>query len=189
MVSCDTLNAAAGKRLRRGADRLVHGGQFACDLLRRPPAAQAVDDRSPKRHLRVRARLAPTIVRGTAAQQLTLLGRSAQAKSSVWAQMTDGSGASVTDPPIRFFAYSLSRSTEVAQRLYVGPREGGVPKSDGYEVYNKIALAHQLVQIGCCANCRRHFKDASKNGRAPDQLPAKFVAPIGVFYSDKALAK
>ena len=66
-------------------------------------------------------------------------GRSAQSKSYMWAQMTDGSGASGTGPPIRLFAYSPSRSTEAAQRLYVGAREGGVLMSDGYEVYNKIA--------------------------------------------------
>lgn len=32
--------------------------------------------------------------------------------------------------------------------------------TDGYEVYNKIALANKLVQIGCWAHCRRYFNDA-----------------------------
>jgi transposase len=40
--------------------------------------------------------------------------RSAQSKSYMWAQMTDGFGASGTGPPIRLFAYSPSRSTEGA---------------------------------------------------------------------------
>lgn len=88
----------------------------------------------------------------TEIQVLKEAGRSAQSKSYMWAQMTDGSGASGTGPPIRLFAYSPSRSTEAAQRLYVGVREGGVLMSDGYEVYNKIALANKLVHIGCWAH-------------------------------------
>jgi len=107
--------------------------------------------------------------------------------------MTDGSGASGTGPPIRLFAYSPSRSTEAAQRLYVGVREGGVLMSDGYEVYNKIALANKLVHIGCWAHCRRYFNDAlqalPKANRGPEQLAARFIALIGKLYRVEALAK
>ena len=47
--------------------RLVHARQFARDLLRRPAAAQAVDDRAPQRRLRVRVQLAPTGAGGATA--------------------------------------------------------------------------------------------------------------------------
>ena len=129
----------------------------------------------------------------TEIQVLKEAGRSAQSKSYMWAQMTDGSGACGTGPPIRLFAYSPSRSTEAAQRLYVGAREGGVLMSDGYEVYNKIALANKLVHIGCWAHCRRYFNDAlqalPKANRGPEQLAARFIALIGKLYRVEALAK
>ena len=116
-----------------------------------------------------------------------------ESKSYMWAQMTDGSGASGTGPPIRLFAYSPSRSTEAAQLLYVGAREGGVLMTDGYEVYNKIALANKLVQIGCWAHCRRYFNDAlqalPKANRGAEQLAARFIALIGKLYRVEALAK
>ncbi len=129
----------------------------------------------------------------TEIQVLKEAGRSAQSKSYMWAQMADASGASGTGPPIRLFAYSPSRSTEAAQRLYVGAREGGVLMSDGYEVYNKIALANKLVHIGCWAHCRRYFNDAlqalPKANRGPEQLAARFIALIGKLYRVEALAK
>lgn len=129
----------------------------------------------------------------TVIQVLKEAGRSAQSKSYMWAQMTDGSGASGTGPPIRLFAYSPSRSTEAAQRLYVGAREGGVLMSDGYEVYNKLALANKLVHVGCWAHCRRYFNDAlqalPKARRGPEQLAARFIALIGKLYRVEALAK
>jgi transposase len=129
----------------------------------------------------------------TEIQVLKEAGRSAQSKSYMWAQMTDGSGACGTGPPIRLFAYSPSRSTEAAQRLYVGAREGGVLMSDGYEVYNKIAVANKLVHIGCWAHCRRYFNDAlqalPKANRGPEQLAARFIELIGKLYRVEALAK
>lgn len=129
----------------------------------------------------------------TEIQVLKEAGRSAQSKSYMWAQMTDGSGACGTGPPIRLFAYSPSRSTEAAQRLYVGAREGGVLMSDGYEVYNKVALANKLVHVGCWAHCRRYFNDAlqalPKANRGPEQLAARFIALIGKLYRVEALAK
>ncbi|MBS3998684.1 MAG: IS66 family transposase [Hydrogenophaga sp.] len=128
----------------------------------------------------------------TEVQVLKEAGRSAQSKSYMWAQMTNGSGACGTGPPIRLFAYSPSRSTEAAQRLYVGAREGGVLMSDGYEVYNKIAVANQLVHIGCWAHCRRYFHDAlqalPKANRGPEQLAARFIALIGKLYRVEVLA-
>lgn len=129
----------------------------------------------------------------TEIQVLKEAGRSAQSKSYMWAQMTDRSGVSGTGPPIRLFAYSPSRSTEAAQRLYAGAREGCVLMSDGYEVYNKIASTNKLVHIGCWAHCRRYFHDAlqalPKANRGPEQLAARFIALIGKLYRVEALAK
>ena len=57
-------------------------------------------------------------------------GKSAQSKSFMWAQMTQGSGPDGTGPPIRLFGYSPSRSTAAAQMLYAGVRPGSVLMSD-----------------------------------------------------------
>lgn len=46
----------------------------------------------------------------TELQVLKEPGRSAQSKSYMWAQMTDGSGRDGTGPPIRLFAYAPSHS-------------------------------------------------------------------------------
>jgi len=56
----------------------------------------------------------------TELQVLKEPGRRAQAKSYIWAQMTDGSGNDGQGPPIRLFAYAPSRSTKTARELYAG---------------------------------------------------------------------
>ena len=96
----------------------------------------------------------------TQIQVLKEPGKSAQSKSYMWVQMTQGSGADGTGPPIRLFAYAASRSTAAAQILYAGMRPGAVLMTDGYAVYDQIASAHQLVHLGCWAHCRRDFNDA-----------------------------
>lgn len=53
----------------------------------------------------------------TELQVLKEPGRSAQARSYVWAQMTEGSGKDGTGPPIRLFSYAPSRSTAAATTL------------------------------------------------------------------------
>jgi len=101
----------------------------------------------------------------TELQVLKEPGRSAQTKSFMWAQMTDGSGANGTGPPIRLFAYSPSRSTKTARELYAGMRQGAAFMSDGYDVYDAIATEHKLVHLGCWTHCRRYF-----NGVPPANL-------------------
>ena len=129
----------------------------------------------------------------TQIQVLKEPGKSAQSKSYMWVQMTQGSGTKGTGPPIRLFAYSPSRSTAAAQALYAGIRPGAVLMSDGYAVYDQIASAHQLVHLGCWAHCRRGFNDAlqalSKSARGADQLAAQFVALIGQLYALEAKAR
>ncbi|MEN9398288.1 MAG: hypothetical protein RLZ81_2818 [Pseudomonadota bacterium] len=129
----------------------------------------------------------------TELQVLKEPGRAAQTKSYVWAQMTDGSGRDGTGPPIRLFSYSPSRSTATAMTLYAGIRAGAVLMTDGYDVYDKVALTHQLVHLACWAHCRRYFHDAlqalPKNQRGPDQLAPQFIALIGKLYHVEAQAK
>jgi transposase len=129
----------------------------------------------------------------TQIQVLKEPGKSAQSKSYMWAQMTQGSGPAGTGPPIRLFAYSPSRSTAAAQILYAGMRAKSVLMTDGYAVYDQIAQAHQLVHLACWAHCRRDFNDAlqalPKNVRTPDQLAAQFIALIGKLYAVEAKAR
>jgi transposase len=129
----------------------------------------------------------------TELQVLKEPGRSAQAKSYVWAQMTNGSGRDGTGPPIRLFTYSPSRSTKTAMALYAGIRQGAVLMTDGYDVYDAVAQAHHLVLLGCWTHCRRYFHDAlqalPKEQRGPGQLAARFLALIGKLYEVEAQAK
>lgn len=120
-------------------------------------------------------------------------GRKAQAKSYMWVQMTQASGADGTGPPIRLFGYSPSRSTQAARTLYEGMRPGGVLMSDGYEPYAAIAEQHRLVHLGCWTHCRRYFHEAlqalPKDRRGPKQLPARFIELIGRLYKVEADAR
>ncbi len=120
-------------------------------------------------------------------------GRSAQAKSYLWAQMTEGSGRDGTGPPIRMFGYSPSRSTKTALALYAGIRRGAVLMSDGYDVYDAVAKEHGLVHLGCWAHARRYFNDAlqalPKEQRNAGNVAAKFLALIGKLYHVEAQAK
>jgi transposase len=139
--------------------------------------------------------LAAPIVHGdeTELQVLKEPGRKAQAKSYLWAQMTEASGEDGTGPPIRLFAYSPSRSTEAARTLYAGMRRGGVLMSDGYKPYEAIAQEHALVHLGCWAHARRGFHEAlqalPKDRRGPEQLPARFIELIGQMHHVEAEAK
>ena len=74
--------------------------------------------------LSIQVRMDSPIVYGdeTEVQVLNEPGRNAQAKSYMWVQMTEASGADGAGPPIRLFAYSPSRSTQAAMTLYEGMR-------------------------------------------------------------------
>lgn len=128
----------------------------------------------------------------TELQVLKESGRTAQAKSYLWAQMTDGSGRDGKGPRIRLFAYAPSRSTATASQLYAGIRPGAVLMTDGYEPYDAVADQHGLVHLGCWAHVRRRFfdalKSAPKDQRGPEQLPARFIDLIGKLYHVEAEA-
>ena len=123
----------------------------------------------------------------TQIQVLKEPGKSAQSKSYMWAQMTQGSDPTGAGPAIRLFAYSPSRSTQAAQVLYAGMRGGTVLMTDGYAVYDQISNANQLVHLACWAHCRRDFNDAlqalPKHARGREPLAAQFMALIGKLYA------
>jgi len=129
----------------------------------------------------------------TEVQVLKEPGRRPQAKSYMWVQMTETSGAEGTGPPIRLFDYQPSRGTEAAKALYEGMKPGGVLMSDGYEPYEVVARQHLLVHLGCWAHCRRYFHEAlqalPKDKRGPDQLAARFIELIGRLYHVEAQAR
>lgn len=129
----------------------------------------------------------------TELQVLKEPGRKAQAKSYIWAQMTDGCGKDGRGPPIRLFAYSPSRSTHTALQLYAGVGRGAVLMTDGYEPYDAVAEKHQLVHLACWAHCRRYFIEAlqalPKDKRTSDQLPARFIELIAQLYKVEAQAR
>jgi transposase len=128
----------------------------------------------------------------TEIQVLKEPGRRAQTKSYMWAQMCEKSGADSTGPPIRLFAYTPSRATEAALRLYAGAGPGAL-MTDGYEPYSQVAKTNQLVHLACWAHCRRYFFDAMqalpKDKRGPEQLAVRFIELIGKLYKVESQAK
>ncbi len=125
----------------------------------------------------------------TTVQVLKEPGRKAQTKSYMWAQM-NGAG---TGPPVRLFAYAPGRGGVHAEKLYAGIRPGAALVSDGYEVYNGIAMMHGLTHLGCWSHVRRPFIKAEeaipKAARSPDQIATRFIRLIAKLYRAEALAK
>ena len=74
-----------------------------------------------------------------------------------------GSGCGPAGPPGRrivLFDYDPSRGGAVPMRLFEGFK--GILLTDGYEPYNAVASAYQLVHAGCWAHARRYFDEARK---------------------------
>jgi transposase len=61
---------------------------------------------------------------------------------------------------VLLFDYAPSRSAEIAKRLLLGFK--GILLTDGYEAYDSVAEAQNLVHAGCLAHARRYFKDVTK---------------------------
>jgi transposase len=120
----------------------------------------------------------------TTFQVLKEKGRKPQTKSYLWSQMT-GSG-----PPICCFTYTPGRGAKLADKLFVGVREGAVLMTDGYEPYNGIAQRYQLVHLGCWVHARRYFVKAEDNvpkaARSPDLLATRFIKLIGKLFVAEA---
>jgi transposase len=122
----------------------------------------------------------------TTVQVLKEPGRAPQTKSYMWAQM-NGSG-----PPVRLFSYAPGRSKQLGADLWVGMRRGAVLMTDGYEPYNAIASANELVHLGCWAHCRRYFVEAEavlpKEARGRHQPATQFIHLIGKLYAAESRA-
>ena len=120
----------------------------------------------------------------TTFQVLKEKGRKPQTKSYLWSQMT-GSGT-----PICCFSYTPGRGAKLADKLFVGVREGAALMTDGYEPYNGIAQRYQLVHLGCWVHCRRYFVKAEDNvpkaARSPDLLATRFIKLIGKLFVAEA---
>lgn len=117
----------------------------------------------------------------TTFQVLKEPGRRAQAKSYIWAQM-NGSG-----PPVRLFSYAPGRGAAHARAIYAGIRPGTALITDGYELYNGLAVDNQLVHLGCWAHARRGFIKAEeavpKAARTPQLTATRFVKLIGRLFA------
>ncbi|QCX50771.1 IS66 family transposase [Ralstonia pseudosolanacearum] len=120
----------------------------------------------------------------TTFQVLKEPGRRAQAKSYVWVQM-NGSG-----PPVRLFSYAPGRGAAHAHAIYAGIRPGTALITDGYELYNGLAIDNQLVHLGCWAHARRGFIKAEeavpKAARTPQLTATRFVKLIGRLFAAEA---
>ena len=122
----------------------------------------------------------------TVVQVLKEPGRPAKTKSYLWAQMNG------TGPPVRLFSYRPTRSTAQAVSLYAGIKPHSVLMTDGYEPYNEVARANELVHLGCWAHVRRYFIDAEqalpKEQRA-DHPVTEFIGRIGRLFAVEARAQ
>jgi transposase len=120
----------------------------------------------------------------TTFQVLKEPGRRPQTKSYLWAQMS-GAG-----PPVRLFTYTPGRGSKHGDYLYAGIRSGAVLMTDGYELYNGIARANQLVHLGCWSHARRLFIKAEdaipKAARGLDQIATRFIRTIAKLYAAEA---
>jgi hypothetical protein len=108
-------------------------------------------------------------------------GRPAQSKSWLWLQMSAGS-----DPPVRLFTYSPSRSAKTAVDLYAGA-SGKALLSDGYEAYAAVARANRLTHLACWAHVRRRFVEAEalieKSERRAEHPATRMIGLIAGLYA------
>ena len=120
----------------------------------------------------------------TTVQVLKKPGRAAQRKSYMWAQVSG------TGPPVRLFGYSPTRSTAQAATLYAGIKPGAALMTDGYEPYNAIAQANQLVHLGCWAHARRYMIEAEeilpKAQRGGEHPVSEFIRLIAQLFALEA---
>jgi len=113
-------------------------------------------------------------------------GRAAQTKSYLWAQMNG------TGPPVRLFSYAPGRGTAHASTLYAGMRPGAALMTDGYEPYNEVARANDLVHLGCWAHARRYLVEAEQNlpkERRAEHPVSGLISRIGRLFAVEAQAQ
>lgn len=113
----------------------------------------------------------------TTVQVLNEPGRPATSTSYMWVQR-----GGPPDQPILLFDYDSSRSGSVPIRLLEGFR--GYLQTDGYDGYQAVIQAQNLIGVGCFAHARRKFHDAFKAQPQPDpdSLAGQALARIRALY-------
>lgn len=100
----------------------------------------------------------------TTVQVLHEEGRAAESKSFMWVAI----GYPVRGKPLVLYEYHPTRSGKIPLGFLEGFK--GYLQTDGYKAYDKPALFHGLIHVGCFAHARREFYKAynpkSKNKRA-----------------------
>jgi len=91
----------------------------------------------------------------TTVQVLKESGKKAQSKSYLWLQR-----GGPPDQKVVRFHYDPGRGAAVARRLLDG--FAGYLQTDGYDGYNAVVAANDLIHVGCWAHARRRFSDAVK---------------------------
>lgn len=89
----------------------------------------------------------------TTVQVLKETGKTAQSRSYLWLQRGGPPGE-----PVVLFDYDPSRGQAVPLRLLEG--FAGYLQTDGYDGYNAVVAANNLVHVGCWAHARRKFHEA-----------------------------
>jgi transposase len=97
----------------------------------------------------------------TTVQVLNEPGRTATSTSYMWVQR-----GGPPDRPIILYDYEASRSGQVPLRLLAG--FSGFLQTDGYDAYNAVVRAQELIGVGCMAHARRRFDEALKAQPKPD---------------------
>jgi transposase len=91
----------------------------------------------------------------TTVQVLNEQGKTAQSKSYLWLQR-----GGPPDQPVVLYDYDPGRGAGVPKRLLAG--FSGYLQTDGYDGYNAVVAANELVHVGCMAHARRKFSEAVK---------------------------
>jgi transposase len=103
----------------------------------------------------------------TTVQVLKEPGKTAESKSYLWCQRAGDSAH-----PVVLFDYDPSRSGAVPTRL-LGDFAGYL-QTDGYDGYNAVATANDIIRLYCFAHVRRRFTEALKAlGLNVKKLPGK----------------
>jgi len=91
----------------------------------------------------------------TTVQVLKESGKKAQSKSYLWLQR-----GGPPEHPVVLYHYDPGRGAGVARRLLDGFK--GYLQTDGYDGYNAVVSANNLIHVGCMAHARRKFNEAVK---------------------------
>ena len=97
----------------------------------------------------------------TTVQVLKESGRTAQSTSYLWVQR-----GGPPDSTVVLYDYSPTRAGSVPTNLLAD--YAGYLQTDGYEGYNAVVVANDIVPLGCMAHARRKFDEAVKaQGKKP----------------------